>query len=328
MKKPKHVFILCICLSLLSFCQKNGNANAEGPQTVVTDPEQELQAEDTRQVSEAGVEDPAPQSGTAETDGETSRELLIAGAIPTPFLEAVRSGDRNEIVKLLNYPIPRPSIENEKEMLEKFDMIFNDEVLGIIADSCALSDWPTEAWRGIRLFNEQLMYGGIAGIWMDYDGTVFSIPVSQEERESVEEFWRQDRERLLPEFRDFDRCEGLFVGETYLLRVDYRIDEGGKRNVRALLWERSGSKTMADMPDLILTNGEFYSHGGFAHTIWRFVDNGNQYIIMSPYNYIYRRRGEEGVLIIAEETLDYRGGIEGPYKFKENIAWAELTTPP
>jgi len=222
--------------------------------------------------------------------------LTIKEGIARPFIEALKSDDRNEILKYLHYPIarlfPSPYIENEQEMLEEFDMIFTDELINDIVNSSD-DEWLSEAWRGIVL---KKSFGN--NLWMDYDGKVFSIPASNKGKELAKEFWIKDKERLLPEFQSFDSCVGLFASSTYLLRIDkFTVDNDTfTYSYRTLLWERNNGKTMSDMPDIILTNGKAAYSGSYPVGRVHFIDDGTVYVMDMPDYDHYGNKGELFIL--------------------------------
>ena len=237
------------------------------------------------QLSEDAIQDSAVQNTDTQTDEEEFYAFLRTLPWPMPFLDAVRSGDRNEIVKFIDYPLvrpyPLPKIRTKEEMFENFDMIFTKELLEIIANS-DYGDWETRGLRGIYFIYDYELTAK-----MNYDGTIFYLPASEQEIELQIKLLEEDRARLLPEFRQYDMAIGIYSSPTYLLRVDQISDD----NYRALSWERSNTKTMSDMPDIILLNGELYT--GVAQVPsedYRFVDNNMLYIIDAALDFEYKGR--------------------------------------
>ncbi|MDR0321737.1 MAG: hypothetical protein LBI28_09560 [Treponema sp.] len=290
----------------------------------------------TRTISENETDEPEEIISTVERDiieskdleqtviqSNDERHIPIRERAALPFIEAVRRGDRNEIVKFFKYPIrqyrpfPLPYIKNEQEMLERFDMIFTDEVLDDIVNSSD-NEWNAEAWRGVFFYNDRTW------LWMDYDGTVLGIHASNQEEELVREFWKRDRERLLPEFRQYDNCVGLFASTTYILRLDsFTIDRDTYTfRFRLLIWERNNSKTMSDMPDIILTDGESRSYGNTGRSLYYFINNDRVYVILEPYDFYYI---DKGALFIGEYTESFEPMLYDEYEsiLSEEIVWSE-----
>jgi hypothetical protein len=315
MKKYAIIYFIFSLYFLLASCQKTRTI----PENKTDEPEQIVQTIE----NEIMEDDELEQTVTQLSDGWRP-EIPIRERIALPFIEALKSGDRNEIVKFFHYPMrrifPLPYIKNEQEMLDKFDMVFTDEIISDIANSPD-HEWKSQAWRGITFYN------GKTHLWMDYDGKVFRIPESDQEEELRNEFWIKDRERLLPEFRQFDGCMGLYASATYNLRVDYFIigNEWYDRSYRALLWERNGSKTMSDMPDIILTNMNVArSRGQMAGSLYYFIDNDKVYVIETPSFYI-----DKGELFIGKYTESFEPVLFDEYEailleeFIEEIIWSE-----
>ena len=181
MEKYKYVIlsVLLIFPILFVFCNKNRKIlerkTAESEQIIQTIEEKPVENEDLEQ-------------NVIQSNNESQKWLSTREKTALPFIEAVKSGDRNKILKYLHFPMPRPFpipyIENEQEMLEKFDMIFTDEILNDIINSSDL-DWQSEAWRGIRFVKDYNTYRSVAPIWMDSDGMVFMIPVSNQEMQLI-----------------------------------------------------------------------------------------------------------------------------------------------
>jgi hypothetical protein len=312
MKTQKKIIILFIFLCLLFVsCQK-----ARIISETKTDEQKQLVQIVEDEIAEANN----LEKVVTQTNDELRPMISIKERIAIPFIEAVRSHDKNEILKFLRYPIrrpfPLPHIINDLEMLKKFDLIFTDEVLNDIIYSSD-SDWNSHAWRGVTFYN------GRTHLWMDYDGTVLDIPVSSQEEELVREFWEKDRERLMPEFSQFGECEGLFASATYKLRVDSFIigSEWYDRSYRVLLWERNSSKTMSDMPDLILTDMKIArSRGNMTGQLLYFIEKDKVYVIEMPSFYI-----DKGELFIGEYTESFNPVLFDEYKpiLAEEFVWSE-----
>lgn len=103
----------------------------------------------------------------------------------------------------------------------------------------------------------------------------------------------------MPEFRQFGGNCGLFESPTYLIRIDNYTHDGIIYWFRALFWDKNNSKTMADMSDLILSNGEIASRGQIA-IIFYFIENDIVYVIAPPVGFAYGYKGK-GELLIGEK---------------------------
>jgi hypothetical protein len=226
------------------------------------------------------------------------------------FIAAVRNNNKLEIVKFVKYPLtrryPLPDIKNETEMLEKFDIVFSEEILDKIANSSIENDWSTVGWRGI-MFNR-------GAIWMDYDGTLYGIPLSDKEIEIQGCLIEQERTRLLPEFRNFIQPCGTFKSETYLIRID-KINEN---DYRAILWETR--KQQSDNPDIVLI-GTREVKGSMGNVWYKFYDYPYLYLINEPKRFYGIYTGLVEVFytaIYVEDDSDLINPI-----FSEIIEWQE-----
>jgi len=76
----------------------------------------------------------------------------------------------DEISENIVYPLKRtspiPSVENAEELKERFDSIFDEDLIRIITSS-DIDQWSEMGWRGIMLDD------GI--LWMDYDGKITAV---------------------------------------------------------------------------------------------------------------------------------------------------------
>lgn len=76
----------------------------------------------------------------------------------------------DEISENIVYPLKRtspiPSVKNAEELKERFDSIFDEDLIRIITSS-DIDQWSEMGWRGIMLDD------GI--LWMDYDGKITAV---------------------------------------------------------------------------------------------------------------------------------------------------------
>jgi hypothetical protein len=227
-----------------------------------------------------------------------------------PFMAAIENDNKFEIVKFIKYPLtrgyPLPDIKNEMEMLEKFDMVFSNKILDKIKKSSIENDWQTAGWRGIIFDN--------GTIWMDYDGTIYVIPLSDEEIEIREYLIEQERSKLLPEFRNFIQPCGTFKSETYLIRID-KINEN---DYRAILWKNT--KQQSDNPDMVLI-GIKRVEGSMGNVWYEFYDNPCLYLINEPKRIYGFYSGIIEIFYTTTDIEDY-DLLRNPI-FREKIEWHE-----
>jgi hypothetical protein len=241
-----------------------------------------------------------------------SQEILVEEyqQLIRPFIAAIENNNKFEIAKFIKYPLsrryPLPDIKNETEMLEKFDIIFSKEILDEIVNSSIENDWSAVGWRGIMLNR--------GTIWMDYDGTIYGIPLSDEEIKIQGYLIEQERTRLLPEFRNFIQPCGTFKSETYLIRID-KINEN---DYRAILW--GNGKQQSDDPDIVLIGTKKIA-GSMGNVWYRFYDSPRLYLINEP-NKFY---GDYTGIIETFYTTTYveNDSILKNQVFRERLEWQE-----
>jgi hypothetical protein len=88
-----------------------------------------------------------------------SQELLREELVPIVqiFINSFMNNNKNEIVKQIGYPfylgvndgLNIKAIDNETEMLNKFELVFDQKLIDEIANSSAQDDWRSLGWRGI-----------------------------------------------------------------------------------------------------------------------------------------------------------------------------------
>ncbi len=87
------------------------------------------------------------------------------------LIECFKNNDKEKIADLIVYPLSRvypiPAINSEKELISRFDEIFDDTLIRMINSSNPALDWSEVGWRGIMLLNGE--------IWVDTDGKIIGI---------------------------------------------------------------------------------------------------------------------------------------------------------
>jgi hypothetical protein len=87
------------------------------------------------------------------------------------LIECFKNNDKEKIAELIVYPLSREypvsSIKNEKELISRFDEIFDDTLIRMINSSNPALDWSEVGWRGIMLLNGE--------IWVNTEGKIIGI---------------------------------------------------------------------------------------------------------------------------------------------------------
>jgi hypothetical protein len=168
------------------------------------------------------------------------------------FKHAVESQDKEEIAKLVKYPLSRkypvPPIADSDDFYDRFDEVFDEELCRIITSAALEEDWHEMGWRGMMLKN------GL--VWLDSEGKVTAI-----NHESAAEQIRRDniiksiRQKLHSSLQDF--VEPVLEWKTKNYRI--RIDLVGEGNYRYASWPVDCSP--GQKPALIVTQGEMIPEG-------------------------------------------------------------------
>ncbi|KAA1156342.1 hypothetical protein EU508_19850 [Pseudoalteromonas fuliginea] len=175
-----------------------------------------------------------------------------------PVITAFKAQDKTAIAAHIRYPLKRrypiPDIKNEAEFINRFDEIFNDELVAAIAASNINIDWDSVGWRGIML-NNGLM-------WVDTDGKIIGINYhTAKEQAFAERLIEQDKQSLHSSVNNFEKPVLDWKTANYHIRVD----DLGDHNYRYAVW--GINKKLSDKPSMALLNGDitFEGSGGNYH---------------------------------------------------------------
>jgi len=223
----------------------------------------------------------------SQTVLEKRYQLLVK-----PFVEAVVNNDREKTADLIfYYPFrrryPIPPINNKREMIEKYDQIFDETLINIIKNSSVETDWQAIGWRGI-IFKDGL-------VWIDYDGSILRINYqSLQEKEIRKNIIREIKYNLHESLREFIEPRLFCETDSYIIRVDL-LDEHN-HIYRLVLWTKG--KNQNEIPDMVLTNGEVTFDGSGGNHFFIFKHNNYQYILFidvmsKDYGYFMKYNGTE-----------------------------------
>jgi hypothetical protein len=190
-----------------------------------------------------------------------------------PFVDAVVNNDREKTADLIYYypfsrQYPIPPINNKREMIERYDQIFDETLINIIKNSSVETDWQAIGWRGI-IFKDGL-------VWIDYDGSILRINYqSLQEKEIRKNIIREIKYNLHESLREFVEPELLCETDSYIIRVDL-LDEHNYI-YRLALWHKG--KNQNEIPDMVLTDGKLIFSGSGGNRFYIFEYNNYQYIL-------------------------------------------------
>ncbi|WP_010391126.1 hypothetical protein [Pseudoalteromonas undina] len=187
-----------------------------------------------------------------------------------PVISAFKAHDKTAIAAHIRYPLkrryPLPDIKNEAEFINRFDEVFDDELVTIIGSSNINTDWNKVGWRGIMLNN------GV--MWVDTDGKVIAVNTQNTtEQAHAEKLIAQDKQSLHSSIKTFQKP--ILDWKTANYRV--RIDNLGDGNFRYASWNID--KSPRDRPDIVLIHGEITFSGSGGNHSYTFKNGRYSYIL-------------------------------------------------
>lgn len=187
-----------------------------------------------------------------------------------PVITAFKTQDKTAIAAHIRYPLkrqyPLPDIKNEAEFINRFDEVFDDELVAFIGSSNINTDWDSVGWRGIMLNN------GV--MWVDTDGKVIAVNTQNAtEQAHAEKLIAQDKQSLHSSIKTFQKP--ILDWKTANYRV--RIDNLGDGNFRYASW--SIDKSPSDKPDLVLINGDITFEGSGGNHHYTFKNGRYSYVL-------------------------------------------------
>lgn len=184
-----------------------------------------------------------------------------------PIIEYVETGNKIALSEHIAFPLKRdypiPAIHHEGEFLERYDEIFDAELIEEISNSNPATDWSDVGWRGIML-----SYGSV---WIDYDGNIIAINHQSEvEKAMKKRLIKEERNALHKSIQSYKRP--VLIMETKKFRV--RIDEL-EDTYRYASWSLPQEK--GEKPDLVITGGKVIREGNAGNRRYEFINNGYLY---------------------------------------------------
>lgn len=188
----------------------------------------------------------------------------------SPIITAFKAGDRAAIAALIRYPLKRsypvPAINNETELVERFEQVFDPQLIAQIASSNIDTDWDKVGWRGTMLNS------GI--VWVDTNGKIIGINYqTTKEQLLAENLIAADRQALHPSLSTL--AKPILDWQTAKYRV--RVDDLGDYNYRYASW--GINKKPSAKPDLVLTHGEKKFDGSGGNHSYTFKNGRYSYVL-------------------------------------------------
>ncbi len=185
------------------------------------------------------------------------------------LIQHVKANNKSQICDLVAYPLTRenpiPAIRNKKELLTRFDEVFDTKLMKTIAQSDLKTDWSAMGWRGIMLLS--------GDVWLNSDGKITAINYQSElEKAKKEKLILAQKSVLHPSLRSF--IKPIYTLQTKTHRI--RIDETANNKYRYASWKRT--QTQSEKPALILQNGEINFDGSGGNHSYIFKSGEYSYI--------------------------------------------------
>lgn len=223
----------------------------------------------------------------------------------------------DEISKHIIYPLKRespiPSVKDAAELKNRFDEIFDEDLINIISGSNT-DQWSEMGWRGIMLDN------GI--LWINTDGKIIAVNHQSEyEKILVQKLTSEERGGLYPALQqNFKKTVYKFKTENYFIR----IDELNSGTYRYACWKKENPESTK--PDLVLGNGKIEFDGSGGNHVITFKNNNYEYKVfrnkiassgIADISLVVEKNGKE---ILSEDGKleDYTVQTESPESENSN----------
>ncbi|GAA0301002.1 hypothetical protein GCM10009128_20180 [Psychrosphaera haliotis] len=233
-------------------------------------------------------------SGVSNAEGKSKDELVSS------LIELFQSNDREAIAQTVRYPLarkkPLPPITNQNEFIERYDEVFDSNLIENIVSSNPETEWREMGWRGIMFKS--------GAIWLDIDGTIWAVTYeSKIEKAKKAAIINEQKRRLHTSLSQFKKPILEWQTDNYLIR----IDNLGKNNYRYASWPID--KKTTEKPDLVLTKGKVVFEGSGGNHYYQFK-NG-QYIYRCFVNVIGNSQSTPGTLeVFKADVLLLKEGVK------------------
>ena len=211
------------------------------------------------------------------------------------IMKSIANGDAEKLASLCSFPIerkyPMRNIKDSKDMLKKFDKIFDREFREKIKHA-KISDWKSNGYRGYSWGEEN------ASIWV-YDSLTIIDYYSPQEQQLYDELVKQEMESLHESIRGngwHPFCCYKDITDGSIIRIDIR--------------ER---KVMKE--ENFHTDGFIYS----APQLQPFKLRGDEEFRLAVYPQKYNLRGKPKMLLSGSVDIGGSANMRGYYFKKGNL---------
>jgi hypothetical protein len=207
---------------------------------------------------------------TAEVTNNDSHQQENQGVarLVLPIVNAFKDEDKKIIASSIQYPLKRetpiPPINNEQEMLMRFDEVFDEAIVQRIIESDPSNDWSKLGWRGIMF-----MHGDL---WLNSEGTIISVNYQSAQEKSIKaQLIEQQKNVLHTSIAVFKSPVLEWETKKFRVRIDLMKDD----SYRYAVWKVAASSS--SKPDLILLNGEISFDGSGGNHSYVFLNGHYTY---------------------------------------------------
>ena len=206
-------------------------------------------------------------------------------------ITAIAGGNEKSISKLVKFPLTReypvPPIKNEKELLKRFDQIFDKKLLKNIKTSSVSLDWSRVGWRGIMYDHGK--------IWIDELGQIIAINHETEKQKKLRvKLIEEDRNGLHKSLRLYEQPILKKLNKDYKFRVD--LISKKERSYRLVLWKKEARES--EVPLLVVSEGKLVFEGSGGNHYYIFKGEHKTYTV--DVAVITAKEGEGVSLIVTE----------------------------
>ena len=190
------------------------------------------------------------------------------------FIDCIKNNDRNGVIKLTALPYnslkrhsPLPSIKTTDEFLQRYDEVFDKNIIEIISNSDIDNDWETANAGG---YGAIMLKNGM--IWLNTHGKIIAINYESEvEKRKRFELISEEKNKLHISLQTFLEPVLEWKTKSYHIRID-KLDEW---KYRYAVWPIN--KPSNEKPDLLLNNGELTFDGSCGNHQYDFKNGVYKY---------------------------------------------------
>lgn len=172
-----------------------------------------------------------------------------------PIIKVFQNNDKKSLSNLIVYPLnrikPLPPIKNKIDFIDRFEDVFDENIIQLVSNSSIEKDWHSVGYRGIMLENGLL--------WLNEKGKIRALNYETiAEKKLRDIIILKQKNTLHKSIRNFKNP----ILEWETKKFHLRVDDMGSDDYRYTSW--SINKSPSETPSLILYGGvrKFEGSGG------------------------------------------------------------------